>query len=104
MPPHAPGALTDAVEEFFRVRLATLFSHQFNELLPADALVLPHVQHERGVSAGALMLGLGVFQSRYLCHDFMGSWKWNRQGWRGVWALLRHRVRAQSRQPCTFAA
>ena len=54
---------------------------------------------EAMVSRGALVLGRAVFQSRYMCHSYLGSWKYNARSW--LWGL-RHQWREQFRLPCTF--
>lgn len=80
---------------------------------PQEAIVLQHkpdYSHWRqsseaedvGASGGnnssvALVLGFEVLQRRYICHNFLGSWRWQDKPW--SWHLT-HRWRDQWRGPC----
>ena len=54
---------------------------------------------EMGATSSALILGEMVLQNRFLCHHFLGSWKWDDRHW--TWRL-RHQWREQWRRPCEY--
>ena len=68
---------------------------------PQEAMVLhaprAHGDAPGGNSSTALVLGFEVLQSRFVCHNFLGSWRWQDKPW--PWHL-RHRWRDQWRGPC----
>ena len=61
------------------------------------ALVLPLSRRSNESSSTALLMGEQVFQSRYLCHNFLGSWKWDDRS--RLWNL-RRQWREQFQRPC----
>ena len=106
-----PIAFTRAALFAFRVpggwpTLVNLFSREADasEKGPQEGILLPMQGPSSMVSYGsglgsALVVGEEVLQRRWLCHHFLGSWKWEGKP---LMAQLMHRAKEPLRSPCRF--